>query len=71
MAGHDAYKRQFNFSEALSSDKEVSKRVMIYYAAPKPEKYGYFSSTSKSARETWIRDIVSNYTKQTKNLIWC
>jgi len=71
MMGVDAFKRQFNISDSLSLDKEASKRVMIYYAAPKPHRYGFFTSTNPSAREAYFTDIVSNYSKQTKNLIWC
>lgn len=71
MAGVEYLKRQYNCSQSLSLDKEASKKVMIYYAAPKPETYGYFSSTSESARESWFNGIIDTYTKQTKNLIWC
>jgi hypothetical protein len=42
--------------DELSLEKEKGKRVMIYYAYPEGTKYGYFSSTLKSVRDTYLKD---------------
>lgn len=71
LAGLERLKRQYNITDEMSLDKEANKRVMLYYAAPKPHRYGYFVSTNEAAREAWFRAIIDQATSKTKHLIWC
>lgn len=50
----------WQLTEEMSLDREPSKRVLIYYAAPWPERYGYFSSTSSEARDRWLKRTPSS-----------
>jgi hypothetical protein len=40
-----------------SLDKEKAKRCTIYYAYPADQRYGYFSSTNKAARDAFLAEV--------------
>jgi hypothetical protein len=71
MGGANWYRRQWNLTNELSKDKKVSDRVMMYYWAPKPEQYGYGSSTVKARRDEFFSNSEKHYDKLTRNFIWC
>lgn len=71
LLGFGALKTEYNLMEKLSTDKEASKRVMIYYAAPKPDQYGYFVATDKKRRDEWLQDRYRDCLDIGNSLIWC